>query len=59
MTVDLVKDKFGNFYINESYNNNGMNVVINDIDQLIESNCNCGGLCVNSTHSIGAKQVGR
>ncbi len=40
-----------------SYNKNEMNVLINDIDKLIDSKCNCGGFCIHGTHCIGAKDV--
>ncbi len=40
-----------------SYNKNETNILINDIDKLIDSKCNCGGFCIHSTHCIGAKDV--
>ncbi len=55
--ANLFKDQFCNLYNSVSHNNNEINVLINDIDKLIDSRCNCGGLCIHSTHSIGAKNV--
>ncbi len=34
-----------------------MNVLNNDIDNLIDSKCNCDGFCIHGTHCIGAKDV--
>ncbi len=34
-----------------------MNVLINDMNKLIDSKCNCAGFCIHGTHSIGAKDV--
>ena len=42
--ADLFKDKFCNLYNSVPYNNNEMIVLINDIDNLIESKCNSDGI---------------
>ncbi len=55
--ANVFKDKFCNLYNSVSYNNNEMNVFINDIDKLIDGKCNCGGFSKHGTHSIGAKDV--
>ncbi len=34
-----------------------MNILINDIDKLIDSKCNCDGFYIHGTHCIGAKDV--
>ncbi len=40
-----------------SYNNNEMNVLINDNDKLIDNKCNCGGFCIHGTQCVEAKDV--
>ncbi len=55
--ANLFKDKFCNLYNSVSYNENEVNVLINNIAKLIDSKCNCGGFCIHGTHSIGAKDV--